>query len=199
MSVGNTQIVRLALQHIGDRFDISDIDEETVEAEQGALVFDEARRSVLRQHAWGFANKFVSPATLNVTVPGQWLFAYAYPSDAVRVLEIVNPLGRDLEPIEFERALIGTDDTEVLLTDQSDAEFKYTKDVTDPTRFDPEFVLAFSYELAAMMAMSLTGDPGIKGDLMKEAEARIFSASTSSANEGRSTRPPEASWIEARD
>jgi len=171
------QIAKLALQHIGDRYDIADLDEESVEAEQMDLLYDDIRQEVLRTGAWRFANKFTSPAKLSLSsIPANWTYAFQYPSDALKIIEIVNPLGRDLEPVEFETTLL-SDDT---------------------TRFDSTFVMAFSYMLAARAAMSLTGDIQIKDDLTKEAARAISNAHTQSANEGRTKRAPEASWIDAR-
>jgi len=191
------QIGKLALQHIGDRFDISDLDEETVEAEQISLVYDEARKAALRRHPWNFATKFASPATLNVTVPGGWDYAYAYPSDAVRIIEIVNPLGRNLPRIEFQTVLLA-DNTRVILCDVDEAEFQYTADIDDPTLYDPEFVIAFSFVLASYCCMSLTGDLNLKKDLENEADRQISMAGSTDANEGRTEEAPEASWITAR-
>jgi hypothetical protein len=193
----NVQIAKLALQHIGDRYDISDLEEEGTEAEQVNLVFDDTRKELLRMHPWSFANKFATPATLSVTVPAFWTFAYPYPSDALRIVEIVNPLGRDLEPIQFEVSLL-TDNTKVLLTDQSEATFRYTANISDPTQFDPEFVNAFSFLLASKIAMALTGDGGIRGALREEAQRAIYQAGSTDANEGRTEEPPEASWILVR-
>jgi len=192
-----TQIGKLALQHIGDRYDISDLSEASVEAEQINLVYEDVRKEVMRRHPWNFATKFASPATLSVTVPGNWDNAYAYPSDALRIIEIVNPLGRNLPTLDFEIGLL-SDDTKVILTDEDNAEFRYTADISDPTRFDSEFTMAFSFMLASRVAMPLTGDGGIKRLLMQEAEGLILQAGATDANEGRTEEPPEASWITAR-
>ena len=193
----NVQIAKLALQHIGDRYEISDIEEAGTEAEQINLVFSDTRLELLRRHPWSFANKFASPATLNVTVPANWTYAYQYPTDAVRIIEIVNPIGRNLPKTKFEISLL-TDGTKVILTDEDDAEFRYTSNLSDPTRFDPEFVNAFSFLLASKVAMALTGDAGIRDIMRKEAERAIYEAGASDANEGMTEEAPEASWIVAR-
>ena len=52
------QIAKLALQHVGDRFDISSLTEVTPEAEQVNLIFNDTRDALLRQHPWNFAKKF---------------------------------------------------------------------------------------------------------------------------------------------
>ena len=191
------QIVKLALQHIGDRFDISSIDEESVEAEQANLVYDDTRKELLRRYPWRFAKKYTSPATLSVTVPGEWDYAYAYPSDAVRVLGITNQADRSQPILNFEAALL-SDDTRVILTNVSGAEFFYTANISDPTRFDPEFVAGLSFLLAERMAMSLTGSLDIKSAMAQEALRTISHAADTDSSEGETNEPPEASWIIAR-
>jgi hypothetical protein len=191
------QIAKLALQHIGDRYDIADLSEETTEAEQINLIFDDTRDELLRRFPWRFAKKYTSPATLDVTVPGQWTYAYAYPTDAVRVRGITNILGINATPLEFEVALL-SDDTKVVLTDQEDAELFYTSRVEDPTRFDSEFTMAFSFLLASRVTMALTGDLNIKVDLEKEVIRVVSQAADTDSSEGRNRATPEASWIDAR-
>ena len=191
------QIAKLALQHIGDRYDISALTEDSVEAEQVNLIYDDVRKEVLRMHPWRFATRFTSPATLSVTVPANWTYAYTYPSDGLRILQIEDPLGRDLEQIPFETAVL-SDDTRVILTDELDAEFRYIYDEEDPTKFDPEFVNAFSFMLASRMAMALTGDGGIKQALAQEAYSHMSQAGATDANEGRKKKAPDADWITAR-
>jgi hypothetical protein len=64
------QIAKLALQHIGDRYDISDITEATPEAEQVNLLFDDTRDALLRQHPWAFATRHGSGSLgIYVSVP----------------------------------------------------------------------------------------------------------------------------------
>jgi len=191
------QIAKLALQHIGDRYDISDINEESVEAEQINLIFDDTRDELLRRYPWRFAKKYTSPATLDVTVPGQWTYAYQYPTDAVKVRGITNILGIDATPLDFEVALL-SDDTKVILTNEEDAELFYTSRVTDTTRFDPEFTMAFSFLLASRVCMSLTGSLEIANKLDQEVLRVVSHAADTDSSEGRNREAPEASWIDAR-
>ena len=85
MPVSDVQIAKLALQHIGDRFDITSLTEATPEAEQVNLVFENVRDALLREHPWKFALRYVKPASMSGTPPAQWGYMYAYPSTAVRV------------------------------------------------------------------------------------------------------------------
>ena len=190
------QIAKLALQHIGDRWDISDLTEATPEAEQVNLVFDDTRDALLRQHPWNFAKKYASPATVSGTVPGNWTYMYAYPTDAVRVNGIIDPVETGT-PIKFEVAR-NASDVKVVLTDQEDAEFFYTARITDTVQFDPEFTMALSYALAARLAMPLTGERAIMGDMDTLARNIVNSAWETDSNEGIEEDLPEATWIQAR-
>jgi len=191
-----TQIGKLALQHIGDRYDIADLTEESVEAEQVNLIFDDTRDWLLRQHTWGFAKKFANPASLTGTVPNNYDYMYTYMTDAVRVNQVVDPLGLNTK-IDFEIAR-NSSDKKVILTDQSDAEFIYTAQITNTAEFDPEFVIAFSYALAAKLAIPLTGDREIANDMAVLAERTITAAQTTDSNEGVADEAPDADWITAR-
>ncbi len=192
------QIARLALQHLGDRYDITSLDEASPEAEQVKLVFDNVRDMVLREHPWKFARKYATPASLAGDVPPNWDFMFSYPSDALRVTRIVNPLGDDKPPIRFEVAR-NSADLRVILCNESEPTIEYTKQVTDPQQFDPQFVTALSYRIAQYIAMPITGDRAVMSDMKTLADVEIGKAQASDANEGFETpRPAEATWIAAR-
>ena len=191
------QIGKMALSFVGDEFDITDLDEETVVAEQVNLHFVDTRNEMLRRYPWRFAKKYTSPATLTGTVPGNWDYMYTYITDAVWIRGVVDPLEGTV-PIKFEVARNAVD-VKVILTNQDSAEFFYTQRVTNPTDFDPEFVIAFSYALSSRMAMSLTGDGGIAQSLDALARQKAMEAQITDGNEGVEEDKPEASWITARD
>jgi len=194
----DVQIAKLALQHLGDRYDIQSLADETPEAEQVLLVYTDVRDALLREHPWSFARKFVSPAALTGTPPASWSYMFAYPTDCVRVIKVVNPLGDAAPPIRFTVG-INTSDVSVILCNESEPTFECTKRVTDPQRFDPEFVTAFSYRLAEAMAIPLTGDRGLLADMRGLANAAVSRATSTSANEGfEEPSPAEATWITAR-
>lgn len=191
------QIAKLALQHIGDRYDISDINEATPEAEQVNLLFDDTRDALLRQHPWAFATKYTNPAALAGTVPGHWTYMFLYPTDCVRLLGIVNPLGKDQPKVKFEVAR-NSSGKRVILCDLEEPEIYYTMRVEDTADYDPEFVMAFSYTLAARLVMPLIGDRNISADLYQKAQAVLNSAWETDSNEGVEEATPDAEWIRAR-
>ena len=191
------QIAKLALQHVGDRYDISDINEATPEAEQVKLLYDDTRDALLRQHPWVFATKYASPASLSGTVPGNWDYMYTYPTDCIRMLGLVNPLGDDQPKIKFEVSR-NANNTRVILTNEDEPQIFYTFRAEDTADYDPEFVMAFSYVLGARMAVPLTGDTGLATALFQQARSVLNSAWASDSNEGIEPAIPDADWIRAR-
>ena len=192
----NVQIAKLALQHIGDRWDITALDDASPEAEQVSLIFDDTRDALLWAHPWGFAKKFTSPAALSGTVPGNWDYMYTYMTDALTVRGIIDPTKENLT-IKFEVAR-NSSGAKVILTNQEDPEFVYTQAITDPNEFDPQFVLAFSYMLASRLAIPLTGDGSIAQAMLQQALISVGAAEETDSNEGVEPDKPEASWITAR-
>ena len=198
-----TQIAKLALQHVGDRFDIGSLSEASTEAEAINLVYEDALRAALRQHVWKFAKKYVSPAYISgVTPPAEWDYMFSYPNDAVKVFRVVNPLGRTLTPIEFDSCLFdvtGTgNDVRVLLCNEEDPEFEYVKYETNAELYDPLFVQCFSLMLASMVATSLTGDTQLAQGLFQRALYMTSVAESEDSNEGPVAEQPDAPWIQAR-
>lgn len=192
------QIARLALQHLGDRYDITSLNEASPEAEQVQLVFQNVRDMVLREHPWKFARKYASPAQLSGDAPGNWDYMFLYPSDALRIIRIVNPLGDNQPPIRFETAR-NSSDAHVILCNESEPTLEYTQQITDPQKFDPQFITALSYRIAQYIAMPITGDRSIMSDMKSLADIEVGKAQASDANEGfEAVRPAEATWISAR-
>ena len=58
--------------------------------------------------------------------------------------------------------------------------------------------MAFSFLLAARVAMSLTGSLDIKSALDQEVLRIVSHAADTDSSEGRNRDAPEASWIDAR-
>ena len=58
--------------------------------------------------------------------------------------------------------------------------------------------MAFSYALASRLAMPLTGERAIMGDMETMARNIVNSAWETDSNEGIEEDLPEATWIQAR-
>jgi hypothetical protein len=179
------EICNLALAHLGDDASIASIDppEGSAQAEHCARFYTIARDSLLQMHAWNFASRRALLAS--VTMPySMWKYAYACPGDMMVAVSVLPhdaendyaakfvpsdtpdflhnyaPLvaaGRYVpQPYSIETDTLGN---KVLYTDQENALLRYQALITDPTKFDPLFVMALSHHLAAMLA-----GPVIKGD-----------------------------------
>tara|TARA_R110000772_G_scaffold226148_1_gene336823 strand:- start:418 stop:1026 length:609 start_codon:yes stop_codon:yes gene_type:complete len=202
MAVSDVQIAKLALQHIGDRYDITSLDEATPEAEQINLVFNDVRDALLREHPWNFAKRYYTPSALIGTPPAGWEFMYSYPPTGLKITKIVHPLdprGEKLEPLQFAIAR-NDDDIKVIMTNEQDPEFEYIKRVTVATEYDAMFDMALSWRLAEHVAMSLTGDGAIVDAMRANAQRYVGMAKMDDANEGTGTlQTREPTWMLARN
>jgi hypothetical protein len=202
MAVSEVQVAKLALQHIGDRYDITSLNDASPEAEQVNLVFENARDAMFAEHPWKFCKSYISPARLSITtIPANWGYAFAYPADAMRVWKIEDPMGRNRPPIPFDiiRATVGGNNTKIIVCNESQPEFMYSAKITTATEWSPHFVLALSWRIAEMIAMPLTGSTDVKDRVQRDAKMEIGRAKDTDANEGiyhEQSRDPD--WIEAR-
>jgi len=126
---------------------------------------------------------------------------YTYPAEALKVWRIVHPLdpiGNKLPPLSWTVAR-NNDDVKVLLTNEGEPQFEYTKRVESSVEFDSNFVMALSWRLAQHVAMPLTGDSGIASDTYRKAQIEVGIAKDNDANEGvgyEQSRDPD--WIRIR-
>jgi hypothetical protein len=216
----DVDICNLALAHLGDVANVSSISPPDSSAQAGhcARFYPIARDALLELHPWGFATKRVSLALSTTTVSG-WDYVYIGPSGVVNYLAIIDPNAGDdwsasislsnivpgavnsaqgvYEPQPFR---IGTNDAgdDLIYTNQQDAVLIYSAIVTDTTKFSPLFVETLSYLLASKLA-----GPVIKGtegravakEMLQTATFFLGKASTSDANQQRTTIAQSVSWM----
>lgn len=205
MASSAVDIVNLALSHFGARGRVVSIDppEDSEEARRAAVAYQPTLDMLLRTHDWNFCRYYVSMAPLDMTVPGEWNYAYAYPLGCVFAREVFNTTDRE-NPLPFEVTARVDDVTgevigRLVLTDQESAVLRYTALVTSPGVFDPMFVTAFSYALAVELAPAITK----KADMVKSVRDAyayyLEQATVANANEGYPRAPDrQASWITGR-
>lgn len=178
----SVDICNLALSHLGDAATVASIDppEGSQQAEHCQRFYPVARDAMLDVHPWSFATKRTALASLvldaNVT---QWSYVYAKPADALDILSVLPSDSSDdyngsrsyvnqdvlttvvtsYSPQTFssEVSAVGAN---VIYTNQETAVCRYISYLTDTTKFPPAFVMALSYNLAALLA-----GPVIKGDI----------------------------------
>jgi hypothetical protein len=195
MATSKVGICNMALAHIGQT-SISSIDEASEGAIQCKLHYDNALDCALREHAWNFATRRVVLAVSPVEPPDEWEYAYNVPSDMVKAREIVVASGVPAAPFAIEAVPSGSG--LVLYTNIETAELKYTARITETTFFDPLFIRAFSWALAADIVMPITRDLKIFQMATNMFVNLSGQAKAADANEGQAEEPPDASWIEVR-
>jgi hypothetical protein len=159
-------ICNLALAHIGDPAKVSSITppDGSVQAERCARYYPMALRSLLEMHAWNFASKRVALAELATEeTPENWAYAYAYPSDSVRLQHVYPPGEVDSrQGVDFEVSALGNG-TKVIYCNEAEAEATYIANVTDTAKFSGLFVDALARLLASRLAgPTIKGTPGMK-------------------------------------
>ena len=194
MAVSEVSICNQALAHIGAEALIVALSENTEEARFCNIYYASTRDSLLRAHEWNFATRYVSLAKIG-TAPTRWSYQYAYPADALNAIEIVNTV--DATKIDFEIINDGAS-ARLIVTDQDDAELRYTSKTTDPTVFDPGFVEILSWAIAYRIAEPITGSSDKKGEAMKIYQAMYVAYAGRDADEGMEDPAANPSWIKAR-
>lgn len=155
------------------------------------------------------------PTSWDPTVmpPPGWLYEYAYPDDCLKLWYVVPmaPVGVPGVPIfptstyiptpEIGvpvRATVSVDTVKVILTDQQNAIARYAFDNTDPDQWDEGLQQSIIYGLAAAMALALTGDKALSGQLNKLANETILQARVMNGNEGIKMQTVIPDWIKVR-
>lgn len=152
-------IINLALANLS-REPIDNL--EGKEAFQIKIHWNTALSSVLRDHPWGFAMRRKPLAALAETPIG-FSCAYAYPDDCVQARRIL-PLSdagawrrQAAFPFEIGRSADGRH--KVILADLPAAALEYTTNLVPCEEFDPQFVNALAWRLAAEISLAMHADP----------------------------------------
>jgi hypothetical protein len=218
-------ICNLALSHIGDDATVSSISppDGSSQAAYCARFYPQARDTVLELHEWGFATTRAVLALLT-TETSVWRYAYALPSDCINTISVIpNTANNDYSMnavVAFPQSLIElpvpaagvyvpqayaletlTNGTQVIYTNQENAVLRYTRTVTDTTKFPALFVTVVSWYLAHLLSGSI-----IKGDVgaarsdacLKMAMAFIAQAKDSDTGDTHHETQHIVPWISAR-
>lgn len=182
-------IFNMALGHLGISKIITDVDEESLEAAALRNFYDIARDMIFRAIDWPFARVIKPLALIEETPNEEWNFKYEYPADCALFLKIVTGYYYDTSELKAEFELLNTDTGTAILAQQQEATAQYIKVITQTGMYPPDFVIALSYLLASLAAMSITsGDPlklGEKNLGLYRAFLGIAAASSKNENHRR--------------
>lgn len=180
------EICNLALSHLGDTATVASIDppEGSAQAEHCQRWYPIARNALLEMGEWNFATTRALLAELVNPFP-QWQHAYARPADCVKVLAILpSDAAGDLAqtfptgcfypgavpkvctiytPADFTTETDASTGNQIILTNQANALARYTRAITDTSKFSPLFTAALARLLASYLAGPvLKGETGIQ-------------------------------------
>ncbi|MGV3930468.1 hypothetical protein [Citrobacter braakii] len=194
------EICNRALSNIGNSRSINSLDEASKEAGQCSLHFDACRDAALADFDWNFDTKRVALADTN-NPPPDWQYAYQYPTDCMRITEIMLPGIRNPTAAMRVPYVTGADSAgtgKLIYTDQPAAWLKYVGRVTDVNMFDAIFIEALSWRLAAAINMPLTGSADLGNNALSMYNRVILSAGSHSLNESQEQQPPMDEFTAAR-
>jgi hypothetical protein len=147
----------VALGLLGDRATLTSIDppEGSAQADHCARFWPIARDEALASEDWQFASTYATVVALDEEHE-HWTYVYTLPADCLIVRE--GRYGEDavfagLDPVspQFEMST-NASGTIVLLTHADVMSVRYTRRVTNPTRYPPKLVTAMAYLLASYLA-----------------------------------------------
>lgn len=194
------EICNRALGNIGNSRSINSLDEQSKEADACSLYFESCRDAVLSDAEWNFAIKRVALADTGAPPP-DWHFAYAYPTDCMRIIEIMVPGVRNPTSamrVEYTTGSNSGGTGKLIYTDQPDAWLKYVMRIDDVNMFDAIFSDALSWRLAAAINMKITGDADLGNNAFTMYQNVILSAGSHSMNESQEPQQPESEFTTAR-
>jgi hypothetical protein len=207
MASSETEICNLALSHLGVGKEIAALEtERSDEASACRRFYDTARDETLRDFAWPFATKIAALGLLTDSDDDdhpteEWTYQYQEPSDSLAFRKIQSGTRNDSRASRISyRKAYGEAGT-VIFTDQEDAIGEYTIRVDDPQRYPSDFVMAFSFRLAALIAPRLTaGDPFKMAERsIRLYQLEISKAQASAFNEEQTDEDPDSEFIRARE
>ncbi len=185
-------ISNLALAHLGDNATVATITppDGSVQADHCARFYPLARDALLEMHNWDFSVSRAALALVSTNATG-WTYTYAAPANVINLISVLDPQAPDdysaavqsstwydppilsvgqYTPQPFQGEIDGITGADLILTNQVNAVLRYTKRVTDTTKFSPGFTRLLSWLLAADLA-----GPVMKGEAGAAAAARCLS------------------------
>lgn len=196
MSINSkVELCNMALGHCGITGSVNNIDSPSNSKEVTfSLWYDIVRQNLLKALIPNFAIKRDTVAKIVETPKFGYQYVYAAPSNSIRLLGVGDIEDKLDQRISYESGKIYTDD----LWDGG-MQVRFVEDVTDVTRFTPEFKHLFSLELASVTCLPLTQSLEKKAMVDKQLVAYRQSASGINAQENPPIRRSESRFRAARN
>ena len=150
---------------------ISALTEDTKNARLCNQRYEPVRNRVFRSHNWNCLVKRVELAQNSTAPVMEYSYAYALPSDCLRVLRIYNGTTNSIES-DLEYKIEGKN----VITNQTTVWLVYTSLDTDPNNYDAYLRESISHQLGADLAYAITNNATLAKNLMARADERLREA-----------------------
>lgn len=197
-----TEICNLALTEAGYDETIESLTEHTVSGQRCNRLYDINRRELLCSYPWSFATKFKKLARVAEDIEG-YSFAYAYPSEALRVTNVYSSEGDfrsrhdRVKRMQFPRvAMLGQDKVILSNYEEPYAEYVFDEKVTD--NFSPLFVRLLYLTIAMSLAKLADSEVNKINVIARQIEMEQSRARMQSVNEDDNVLPADDEYIKVR-
>jgi len=225
-----TQVANLAIAHCGISKPIVGLQSDhRIEAQMCRTFFDLARQTAIRDFPWAWAVKQINPSLVAQYPTPEWLYAYQYPSDALKLTRFMSwRLSNDTRQSRIPYTLMQpAPNTLSTLTPQPapytllpgtslwiytnwpgangaaglPTILEYIFDNQNVGQWTPDFILALSYQLASLICTTLTsGDPyGMQQKLLQSYQMALAKATAMNLNEEQRPQEPQSEFIRSRE
>lgn len=192
------RIFNLALMRVGSTALISSVTEDSTEARLCRMLYPDARDEVLAAHHWPFASRRAALSPLVGQSVTGWRGAWALPADCHVVQDLWSgrraPPASQRVPFELQHGVSG----QVLLTDATAPDLRYTARVTDGARYPAPFREALAWRLACDLVLSLPVKPQLGPMCFARYQQALGEARAAGLRTGQEDMPPESEFIRAR-
>ena len=157
------EIANIAFVYLGAEL-ISDFSDDSREANAVNAIWDIMRKAELRSYPYNFATETVELARNTTTPLTRYDYSHALPSQLLRVWTVYDEDENIVSDFKIEGSNIVSNEDRLII--------KYTKDITDTTKWDALFVNVMAYAVAKGLAYHLTST----GSMVERATNAYFNA-----------------------
>mgnify|MGYP003123973207 FL=1 len=155
--------------------------------------YEPVRNRVFRSHAWNCLHKRVQLAQNSTAPVVEYTYAYALPSDSLRVLKVHNGT-TDSIASSIDYKLEGKN----IVTDEGTIYLIYIALDTDPNNYDTYLQESISHQLAADLAYAVTNNATLAKNYMERADERLREARFIDATENSLGTIESSEFTDAR-
>ena len=172
---------------------ISALTDDTKNARLCNQRYEPVRNRVFRSHAWNCLHKRVQLAQNSTAPVVEYTYAYALPSDCLRVLKVHNGT-TDSIASNIDYKLEGRN----IVTNEGTVFIIYIAIDTDPNNYDTYLQESISHQLAADLAYAVTNNATLADKYMVRADERLREARFIDATENSLGKIESNEFTDAR-